>query len=218
MSFIETLDEVGIVWTDYDAATGWPAVLNLDLLVTLQYPDNDRRQIALRRTLISACRRAEIASTPAMAWAGLYHSSAAVPFTKLLETTDRAISAHEFSKWLARSDTKPSSHVEKWFANFGVAQATTPASDGPAWQLKPPPKKMPGYRWPLYQFLKSAHGASERKPKALEVLSAWKLNPPAGIRVIEKGQTLNLEYTLTTGGKKIADLKAVQQVIDALIV
>jgi len=130
MSFIESLDDAGIVWSDYDAATGWPKAMNIDRLVILQYPKNDSRQIALRSTLKGACRRKEIASTPAMAWAGLYLSSPGVPFDKLLETTDYAIDAPAFFKWLKRCETKPSVHVAAWFAKFGLVECSpAPATD-----------------------------------------------------------------------------------------
>ena len=122
MSFIKSLDDAGIVCNEYDVATGWPKALDLERLVVLQYPDNERLQIVLHSTLKGACCRREIASTPAMAWAGLYLGSPGTrtPFDKLLETADHAIDAPAFSEWLQRSDTEPSVHIAVWFAKFGI--------------------------------------------------------------------------------------------------
>ena len=127
MSFIKSLDDAGIVCNEYDVATGWPKALDLERLVVLQYPDNERLQIVLHRTMKNACHRKEIASIPAMAWAGLYLGSRGTrtPFDKLLETADHAIDAPAFSEWLQRSDIEPSVHIAVWFAKFGILDCTT---------------------------------------------------------------------------------------------
>ena len=99
-----------------------------------------------------------------------------------------------------------------------------PASDGPAkpaapaWGLITSPERTPGYRWPLYQFLRKAHVAGEPCPKAQAVLDAWKLNPPSGLKVIRSGRCDALEYELAHGGKKTADLKAIQAAIKDLVI
>lgn len=105
-----------------------------------------------------------------------------------------------------------------------VAESVVAASDGPAplttapaWSLITPPERMPGYRWPLYQFLSEAHDAGKPCPKAQEVLDAWKLNPPSGVAVIKKGRIDLLEFELFYGGKKTADLRAIQASIKALL-
>lgn len=87
----------------------------------------------------------------------------------------------------------------------------------PAWSLIAPPERLPGYRWPLYQFLEAAHTAGKPCPKAQHVLDAWKLTPPPGIKVIQKDENDALEYELDHGGKKTADLKAIQASIVGLI-
>ena len=127
MSFIKSLDDAGIICHEYDVATGWPKALDLERLVVLQYPDNERLQIVLHRTMKNACHRKEIASIPAMAWAGLYLGSRGTrtPFDKLLETADHAIDAPAFSEWLQRSDIEPSVHIAVWFAKFGILDCTT---------------------------------------------------------------------------------------------
>jgi hypothetical protein len=97
--------------------------------------------------------------------------------------------------------------------------------DGPAlrptasaWSLITSLGRTPGYRWPLYQFLQAAHIAGKPCPKAQDVLVAWQLNPPAGVRVIQSGRRDELEYELTHGGKKTADLRAIQTAISGLVV
>lgn len=87
-----------------------------------------------------------------------------------------------------------------------------------AWRLIPPPKRMPGYRSQLYQYLQAAHVDAKPCPKAQHVLDAWKVNPPQDMTVIQKKRRDLLEYELEHGRKKTADLKAIQAAIDALIV
>jgi hypothetical protein len=91
------------------------------------------------------------------------------------------------------------------------------ASNAPTWKLIPPPLRTPGYRWPLYEFLQAAHVAGRPCPKAQHVLDAWKLNPPERMNVIHKNRRDLLEYELENGNKKVADLKAIQATIGALI-
>lgn len=106
-----------------------------------------------------------------------------------------------------------------------VAESIATASDGPAqlttapaWALITSLERTPGYRWPLYQFLREAHVAGKPCPKAQEVLDAWKLNPPSGLAVIKKGRIDLLEYERFEGGKKTADSRAIQASIKGLTV
>lgn len=94
----------------------------------------------------------------------------------------------------------------------------TPLNIAPAWSLKTSLERTPGYRWPLYQFLKAAHAAGKLPPKAQDVLDAWKSNPPPGLSVIQAGRSDVLEYQLNHGAKKCAELKAIQSAIAGLIV
>jgi len=111
-------------------------------------------------------------------------------------------------------------------ANNGPASAQTnptleqvpPPDTAPAWSLVTSLARTPGYRWPLYRYLQAAHVAGKPCPKAQDVLDAWKLKPPAGLRVIEISGRDELEYTLDHGGLKTADLKAIQSAIKGLLV
>jgi len=86
----------------------------------------------------------------------------------------------------------------------------------PDWQLKPPPERLPGYRWPLYQCLETMHKAGKSRPTAHDVLSAWQANPPDGLSV-SGTRVLALNYTIQTGNLKTTDKKAIQTGIDSLI-
>lgn len=106
-----------------------------------------------------------------------------------------------------------------------VAERVATASDGPAqlttalaWSLKTSLERTPGYRWPLIQFLRETHVAGKPCPKAQEVLDDWKLSPPSGLKVIKSGRCDALEYELMHGGKKTADLKAIQAAINDLVI
>ena len=103
--------------------------------------------------------------------------------------------------------------------------AVKPASDGPApvtpataWSLITSLARIPGYRWPLHQFLQAEHVAGKSCPKAQDVLNVWKLKPPPGLRVIQSGRHDELEFELSHGGKKTADLRAIQTAINGLVV
>lgn len=91
------------------------------------------------------------------------------------------------------------------------APAQTPAT--PAWSLITSLARSPGYRWPLYQFLKAAHAAGKPCPKAREVLEGWKSNTPPELEVMTDG----VKYSDAQGSTKEADLKAIQQSIKGLL-
>ena len=88
---------------------------------------------------------------------------------------------------------------------------------GKGWSLKPSIQRTPGYRWPLYEFLRTAHTAGQFCPKAQHVLDAWKLAPPCGLSVIQLPTRDELEYELETGKKKRANVKGIQAVIKDLL-
>ena len=103
-------------------------------------------------------------------------------------------------------------------------QAATPspapvgmtASDGtakPAWSLKRP-ERFPGYRKPLYDFLKAAHAAGQPKPGARDVLDKWKENPPPDVATVTDN---GLKYYDAKGNTKPADLDAIRKAIDRII-
>ena len=94
------------------------------------------------------------------------------------------------------------------------AVAVTPAKqNGLGWDLKEP-QRFQGYRWPLYQMLKTAHTAGKNRPGARDVLSAWGQNrPPEVSEVMSDG----LKFYDAQGSVKIAALKAIQQSINNLL-
>ncbi len=84
---------------------------------------------------------------------------------------------------------------------------------GPGWSLKTSIERAPGYRWPLYQALKTAYIAGQPCPKARDVLDTWKLNPPPDVQVMPDG----VKYDDGLGNQKEANLKAIQQAIKNLL-
>lgn len=88
-----------------------------------------------------------------------------------------------------------------------------PLATAPAWSLISSLSRAPGYRWPLYQFLKAAHAAGEPCPKARDVLEGWKLNTPPELEVMTDG----VKFNDGLGNPKEADLKAIQQAIKNLL-
>ena len=104
-----------------------------------------------------------------------------------------------------------------------------PLSDGPHHATAPPAPvvagasgewtpitslaRAPGYRWPLYQFIKAAHIAGKPCPKAREFLEWLKTNPDPELQVMPDG----LKYNNGAGKRKEAGLKAIQQVIKGLL-
>ncbi|TSA14893.1 MAG: hypothetical protein D4R79_02345 [Comamonadaceae bacterium] len=119
--------------------------------------------------------------------------------------------------------------VNEWLERQGLAyrwvspnepvpsDIVTPETGTPAWSLKPTPERLPGYRWPLYQFLKEAHTAGKKCPKAQHVLDAWKLSTPMELKVIQVSRSNELEYEIQTGTKKRATVKQIQAVIKDLL-
>ena len=116
------------------------------------------------------------------------------------------------------NNTAPAQNTTPPAPVVAVGDGLAPLTTAPSWSLITPPERTPGYRWPLYQFLREAHVAGKPCPKAQEVLDAWKLNPPSGLKVIQSGRCDALEYELVHGGKKIADLRAIQAAINDLVI
>ena len=94
----------------------------------------------------------------------------------------------------------------------------TPAGDtglagsGNPWELKRP-KKYPGYRKALFDFLRAARTQSRPRPTARDVLDEWRLKRPFGVA----RTTLDtIDYLDGNGTEKTADLKAIQQAINNL--
>jgi hypothetical protein len=101
-----------------------------------------------------------------------------------------------------------------------VPAAVVPTSEAKRpidWQLIAPPERLPGYRWPLYQYLEQALKTSKPRPTAHDVFSAWRNNPPNEMTVSGTERNPVLNYKVSIGTPKIADKKAVQAAIDKLI-
>ena len=141
--------------------------------------------------------------------------TAAVP----LEATPPPISQEEPVSIPAIVVTSTAQALEAPAPVMTASDSPALTTAAPAWNLINPPNRTPGYRWPLYHFLKAAHVAGKPCPKAQDVLNDWKLNPPhGGLHVIPSGRRDALEYKLDHGGVKNADLKAIQASINGLIV
>lgn len=78
------------------------------------------------------------------------------------------------------------------------------------WQLIKP-KRFPGYRKPLFDYLKAEKEAGHSLPKARDVLDEWKKRKPVEVfEVTNEG----LKYYDGNGGVKAADLDAIRKAID----
>lgn len=134
--------------------------------------------------------------------------------------------APAFAAWLAGQQEDPSKAIAAWFKAVGVAGAGVPAPvtnttvqslPTATWCLIPVPARLPGYRWPLYQFLDDKRIAGNPCPKAQHVLNAWKITPPHGIEVVTANHRDELEYEIEVGTKKRATVKQIQAVIKDLL-
>ena len=75
------------------------------------------------------------------------------------------------------------------------------------------PRRFPGYRKQLFDFLKAAHSAGNIRPKARDVLDVWTKARPSNVtEVMHDG----LKYLNCKGDTNTADLKAIEQAIKAL--
>jgi hypothetical protein len=86
-------------------------------------------------------------------------------------------------------------------ANISIIQMKKPTGE-----LKPNTGRMPGYRWPLHQFLQKAYDERAKScPNARDVIIAWTHKPPDGIEV--SGDFIL--YESTSGNEKKAGIDAV---------
>ncbi len=121
------------------------------------------------------------------------------------------IRALEFvDDWVAKNIKPAPPNISPMMPIARTAPAHTPTITAPvvaaskvskssAWSLKKCPDKLPGYRWPLYQFLEREHAAGRPRPTAAQALATWKATPPAGLKVVTKGRVELLEFTLFDG-------------------
>lgn len=125
MSFIESLDAVGLEVSAYDCEKGWPEHIELELLVILQYPESKNLQSGLYTNMKAKCESGSVPWRKPKRWAGLYIGGAGAAFDHLLETTGYAISAEVFSCWLTKSGNRPSCHISNWFETRGASSVPT---------------------------------------------------------------------------------------------
>ena len=87
-----------------------------------------------------------------------------------------------------------------------------PLHDDPGWSLTKP-ERYQGYGKPMYDLLKAAHIAVQPRPKARDVLDAWKKNPPPDVtEVMADG----IKYLDANGNTKTADLDAIRATINRM--
>jgi hypothetical protein len=107
-------------------------------------------------------------------------------------------------------------HINTLAPVFATVENDVPPLEHPTkvgWNLNKP-IRFPGYRKPLYDYLKKQHTAGKPCPTAREVLDAWKENLPSEVpEVVSDG----LKYFDSKGNTKAADLKSIQQAIRVLI-
>jgi hypothetical protein len=72
------------------------------------------------------------------------------------------------------------------------------------------PKKWPGYRKPLYDVVKAAHAAGSPRPKAIDILDAFRKNKPLVILCVSSD---SIDYQNGNGKKVTADLDAIRVAI-----
>ncbi|MDO8284964.1 MAG: hypothetical protein Q7T69_08155 [Rhodoferax sp.] len=130
MSFIESLDAIGLEVSAYDCEKGWPEHLELELLVFLQFPDSKNLRSGLYANLKANCDSGSLPWRKPKRWAALYIGGERAPLDRSLRTTGYAISARVFSNWLTKSGNRPSRHISNWFETRGVSSAAPP-EDGP---------------------------------------------------------------------------------------
>ena len=102
---------------------------------------------------------------------------------------------------------EPSEDVSESELSAGAMPET-----GPRWVLAHP-KRFPGYRKPLYDFLKAANVAGKERPTAYDVLDEWRRKPPTGILEVIDDE---LKFENSKGEPATATLAAVKKSIDRL--
>jgi hypothetical protein len=82
-----------------------------------------------------------------------------------------------------------------------------------SWSLTKP-RRFQGYTEPLYLLLEAAQLAGQPRPTARDVLQAFGANQPSQIAKVTGGESL--DYYLTKGGTKTANLKAITAAITGM--
>lgn len=118
------------------------------------------------------------------------------------------------SRWRAAA-LEAGKFVHPWVLEYlGETPEPAPKKSGAAtWELIQP-KRLPGYRRPLYQLLKRWHSEGRSIPTAAQVLEEWRSNKPDDIVEIKR---LSMVYVTGTGKEKPADTDAIARAIKGLI-
>ena len=85
----------------------------------------------------------------------------------------------------------------------------------PGWRIKEP-ERLPGYRDPLYAFLKKRNSEDQPVPRARDVLDEWRRDLPEGY--IVEVLSDSIKYYDAEGKVKTATLKAIKQAITGLVI
>ena len=94
-----------------------------------------------------------------------------------------------------------------------TAQDSAVVGAVPGWDLNRL-ERFPGYRRPLFNYLKIEHVAGKKCPTARDVLDAWTQTKPLGIaRVLADG----IDYLDANGEEHPAPLRAIQQAINGMV-
>jgi hypothetical protein len=132
------------------------------------------------------------------------------------------VSREELHRWIAAMGIKSAySFAPVATSSVGAepdTQTGTPTPEltpAPAinWRPKPSIERAPGYRWPLYQYLKRAHTAGTAKPKARDFLDDLSNHPHPDLEAMPDG----LKYNDGLGNPKEANLRAIQAAIAGLV-
>jgi hypothetical protein len=83
----------------------------------------------------------------------------------------------------------------------------------PVWSVKRSITRFPGYRKPLYDFLKAAYVSGQICPKARDILDDWKRELPPEVHEVLHD---SVKYYDGKGNIKIVNLKAIGQAINGL--
>ena len=92
---------------------------------------------------------------------------------------------------------------------LGASDGEAVAESASAWTLIRP-RRIQGYAWPLYEFLKAAYAAGKPCPTARDALEAWRIKLPQEVLMVLPG---SMDYYNAKGGTKTANLEAIGKAI-----
>jgi hypothetical protein len=106
-------------------------------------------------------------------------------------------------------DSVPVSSVVAPEPVAAASDSPAPLPTVPVWSITRL-QRFPGYRKPLFDFLKAASIAGQPMPTARDVLDAWKTNLPFEVAEVTNN---GLKYYDAQGNTKPADLESIRKVI-----